>query len=101
MRTIDDIMQDFEVECTNKCSIMTRFFYEPWEYKLHHKIRKLFDFNNYLQTKMHRLLKQKRNDVYKSDEFNLMHKIDKKITDAQYHGVSAHTAGILYGYKSH
>ena len=53
-RSIDDMMQCFEFECLKtKNGLMSRFFYEAWEYKLHLRARKLFDLLNYLHKKLH------------------------------------------------
>ena len=53
-RSVDDMMACFEFACLRtKNGLMSRFFYETWEFKLHNKARKLFNFLNYLHKKMH------------------------------------------------
>lgn len=75
---------------------MSRFFYESWEYKMHHRARLLFDFLNYLHKKIERL-KKAHYDTEDIDKVIITKKcIEAKISELQYHNVSAHVARILY-----
>ena len=97
-RSIDDIICDFEFCCTRqKNGLMSRFFFEPWEYKMHQQVRLLFDFLNYLNKKITKL--KVFSDRFKSDleRIAITKKcVESKITDLQYHNVSAHVARTLY-----
>lgn len=97
-RSVDSMICDFEFCCTRtKNGLMSRFFYETWEYKSHHKARLLFEFLNYLTKKIDRLKKASQ-DTKDIDKVVITKKcIESKITDLQYHNVSAHAARILYG----
>lgn len=96
-RSIDSMIYDFEFCCTRqKNGLMSRFFYESWEYKLHHRARLLFEFLNYLHKKIDRL-KKAQYDTEDIDKVVTTKKcVEAKITDLQYHNVSAHVARILY-----
>ena len=88
---------DFEFCCTRqKNGLMSRFFYETWEYNLHHRAKKLFDFLNYIHKKI-QILKSAQYDTEDIDKVVITKKcVEAKITDLQYHNVSTHVARILY-----
>lgn len=91
------MIYDFEFCCTRqKNGLMSRFFYETWEFKQHNKAKKLFELLNYLHKKIDRL-KKAQYDTEDIDKVVITKKCVKaKITDLQYHNVSAHVARILY-----
>jgi len=97
-RSIDDMIYDFESECLRtKNGLMSRFFYEAWEYKLHHKVRLLFDFLRYLNKKIDRLKKAPHLYTDEIDKLIITKKsVEAKIEGVQYHNISAHVARILY-----
>ena len=96
-RSVDDMMACFEFACLRtKNGLMSRFFYETWEFKLHHRARLLFEFLNYLHKKIERL-KKAQYDTEDIDKVVITKKcVEAKITDLQYHNVSTHVARILY-----
>lgn len=99
-RSVDDMIACFEFACLRtKNGLMSRFFYENWEFKLHNKARKLFDLLNYLHKKMHynengRTLSIV--EIAETDACRLKKIIEAKIEEVQYHNVSTHVARILY-----
>ena len=99
-RSIDNMIYDFEFCCTRtKNGLMSRFFYETWEFKLHVKAKKLFNLLNYLNKKMHYTENGKKlsfAEITETDAYNLKRKIESKIEEVQYHNVSTHVARILY-----
>ena len=99
-RSIDSMICDFEFSCTRtKNGLMSRFFYENWEFKLHQKARKLFDFLNYLNKKLHSTENGRRLsiiEIQNSDAYRLKQIIESKIEEVQYHNVSHHLARVLY-----
>ena len=99
-RSIDSIICDFEFCCTRtKNGLMSRFFYENWEFKLHNKVRKLFDFQNYLNKKLHSTENGRRLsiiEIQNSDAYHLKQIIESKIEGVQYHNISHHLARVLY-----
>lgn len=99
-RSIDDMMACFEFSCLKtKNGLMSRFFYENWEFKLHQKARKLFDFLNYLNKKLHSTENGRRLsiiEIQNSDAYRLKQIIESRIEEVQYHKVSNHVARVLY-----
>ena len=99
-RSIDDMMQCFEYSCLKtKNGLMSRFFYETWEFKLHQKARKLFDFLNYLNKKLHSTENGRRLsfvEISKTDAYSLKKIVETKIEEVQYHHISHHLARTLY-----
>lgn len=99
-RSIDSIICDFEFCCTRtKNGLMSRFFYENWEFKLHQKARKLFDFLNYLNKKLHSAENRRRLsiiEIQNSDAYRLKQIIEKRIEEVQYHQISHFQARVLY-----
>lgn len=97
-RSIDSMICDFEFCCTRtKNGLMSRFFYENWEFKLHQKARKLFDFLNYLNKKIDRLKKAPHLYTDEIDKLIITKKsVETKIEGVQYHNVSTHVARTLY-----
>lgn len=99
-RSIDDMMECFEFTCLKtKNGLMSRFFYENWEFKLHSKARKLFNLLSHLNKKLHYNENGRRrslDEIVDSDAYNLKRKIESKIEDVQYHNVSHHVARTLY-----
>ena len=99
-RSIDSMICDFEFCCTRtKNGLMSRFFYENWEFKLHQKARKLFDFLNYLNKKLHYNEKGRRlslAEISESEAYHLKQIIEKRIEKVQYHQVTHHVARTLY-----
>ena len=99
-RSIDNMMADFEFVCLRtKNGLMSRFFYETWEFKLHNKAKKLFKFIDYLNHKMHYYENGKRlsiDEIVETDAYRLKRILENKIEEVQYHNVSTHAARILY-----
>ena len=99
-RSIDDMMACFEFACLKtKNGLMSRFFYETWEFKLHNKARKLFELLNYLHKKLHYNEKGRRlslAEISETDAYRLKQIIEKRIEEVQYHQVSHHVARTLY-----
>ena len=99
-RSVDSMICDFEFSCTRtKNGLMSRFFYENWEFKLHQKARKLFDFLKYLNKKLHSTENGRRLsiiEIQNSDAYRLKQIIESKIEEVQYHNVSHHLARVLY-----
>ncbi len=98
-RSIDNMMADFEFVCLRtKNGLMSRFFYETWEFKLHQKARKLFNLLNYLHTKMHYSENGGRSlaEIVDTDAYRLKQIIEKRIEEVQYHNISHFQARVLY-----
>ena len=99
-RSIDDMMGCFEFACLKtKNGLMSRFFYENWEFKLHNKARKLFNLLNYLNKKLHYNENGRRlslAEITETDAYRLKQIIEKRIEEVQYHNVSTHVARTLY-----
>lgn len=99
-RSIDNMMADFEFMCLRmKNGLMSRFFYETWEFKLHSKAKKLFKLLNYLNKKLHYSENGKRlslDEIVETDAYRLKRILENKIEEVQYHNISHHQARILY-----
>lgn len=99
-RSIDDMMACFEFACLRtKNGLMSRFFYENWEFKLHNKARKLFNLLNYLNKKLHYSENGKRlsfAEITETDAYRLKQNIEKRIEEVQYHHISHFQARVLY-----
>lgn len=99
-RSVDDMMKDLEFICLRtKNGLMSRFFYETWEYKLHNKARKLFKFIDYLNKKLHYSENGRKlsiDEIVETDAYRLKRILENKIEEVQYHNVSPHAARILY-----
>lgn len=99
-RSVDDMMECFEFACLKtKNGLMSRFFYEPWEFKLHNKVRKLFKLLDYLHKKMHYSEREHRlriAEIVETDAYRLKKIIESKIEEVQYHNISHHVARTLY-----
>lgn len=98
-RSVDDMMACFEFACLRtKNGLMSRFFYENWEFKLHNKARKLFDLLNYLHKKMHYSENGGRSlaELTETDAYRLKQIIEKRIEEVQYHNISHFQARVLY-----
>lgn len=99
-RSVDSMIYDFEFCCTRtKNGLMSRFFYETWEYSLHLKAKKLFDLLNYLNKKLKHAENGRRlslDEITSSDAYRLKKAIETKIEEVQYHNVSTHVARTLY-----
>jgi predicted DNA-binding protein len=99
-RSIDDMMACFEFACLKtKNGLMSRFFYENWEFKLHNKARKLFELLNYLHKKLHYNEKGRRlslAEISETEAYHLKQIIEKRIEEVQYHHISHIQARILY-----
>lgn len=97
-RSIDNMMADFEFMCLRmKNGLMSRFFYETCEFKLHSKAKKLFKHLNYLNKKIDRLKKAPHLYTENIDKLIITKKcVEAKIEDVQYHNVSHHAARTLY-----
>lgn len=99
-RSIDDMMECLEFACLKtKNGLMSRFFYENWEFKLHVKARKLFNLLSYLNKKLHYNENGRRlslDEIVDSDAYHLKRIIESKIEEVQYHNVSHHVARTLY-----
>lgn len=99
-RSIDDMMACFEFTClSTKNGLMSRFFYETWEFKQHNKAKKLFELLNYLHKKLHYNEKGRRlslAEISESEAYHLKQIIEKRIEEVQYHNVSTHVARTLY-----
>lgn len=99
-RSIDDMMQCFEFACLRtKNGLMSRFFYENWEFNLHNKARKLFDLLNYLNKKLHHTENGRRLslvEITETDAYRLKQIIEKRIEEVQYHNISHYQARVLY-----
>ena len=92
-RSIDDMMGCFEFACLKtKNGLMSRFFYENWEFKLHNKARKLFNLLNKNSNGRRLSLAE----ITETDAYHLKRKIESKIEEVQYHNVSTHVARTLY-----
>lgn len=95
-RNIDDMMACFEFACLRtKNGLMSRFFYENWEFKLHKKARKLFNFLDYLHKKLN-ASNERLAVIAESDTYHLKQIIESKIEGVQYHNISHHQARTLY-----
>lgn len=95
-RSVDDTMSCFEFACLRtKNSLMSRFFLENWEFKLHNKAKKLFKFRNYLYKKIHDNTR-KLPEISKTDAYRLKQFIESKIVRVKYHNISTHIALVLY-----
>ena len=99
-RSIDDMMACFEFSCLKtKNGLMSRFFYENWEFNLHVKARKLFNLLSYLNKKLHSTKNGRRLsiiEIQNSDAYRLKKVIESRIEEVQYHQVSHHVARVLY-----